>query len=176
MGSKAQSQSTKKNLSSSDIAKRNLIKTWKAECKKIIAGKHPGRGESFVRMPGENYRDSEGPVFGSWLEICYLSGELEAEARSGDVEAAKLKYSKNWTGLWTVEWSEEQGFFHTQEADTRLLENIHNFLTKRQNQYNIIGIFNTYNEAKEFIQSSVVCSAVVQALLQSSRQALAFEL
>ena len=30
MGSKAQSQSTKKNLSSSDIAKRNLIKTWKA--------------------------------------------------------------------------------------------------------------------------------------------------
>lgn len=90
MGSKAQSQSTKKNLSSSEIAKRNLIKTWKAECKKIIAGKHPRRGESFLRMPGENYRYSEGPVFGSWLEICYLSGELEAEVRSGDVEAAKL--------------------------------------------------------------------------------------
>jgi hypothetical protein len=66
-----------------------------------------------------------------------------------------LKYSKNWTGLWTVEWSEEQGFFHTQEADTRLLENIHNFLTKRQNKYNIIGIFNTYNEAKDFIQDMV---------------------
>ena len=55
----------------------------------------------------------------------------------------------------TVEWSEEQGFFHTQEADIRLLENIHNFLTKRQNKYNIIGIFNTYNEAKDFIQDMV---------------------
>jgi hypothetical protein len=64
-------------------------------------------------------------------------------------------YSKNWNGLWTVEWSEEQGHFHMQEAHTRLSENIHNYLTKRQNQYNIIGIFNSYNEAKEFIQDMV---------------------
>ncbi len=42
-----------------------------------------------------------------------------------------------------------------QEAHTRLSENIHNYLTKRQNQYNIIGIFNSYNEAKEFIQDMV---------------------
>lgn len=90
MGSKAQSQSTKKNLSSSDIAKRNLIKTWKAECKKIIAGKHPKPGKSFLRMPGENYRNSEEPVFGSWIEICHLGGELEAEVLSGSVEAAKM--------------------------------------------------------------------------------------
>ena len=90
MGSKAKGESTTKNVSSSDIAKKNLIKTWKAECKKIMAGKHPKPPESFLRIPGENYRDSEGPVFGSWLEICYLGGELEAEARSGDVEAAKL--------------------------------------------------------------------------------------
>jgi hypothetical protein len=65
------------------------------------------------------------------------------------------QYSENWRGLWTVEWSEEQGCFHTQEADTRLLENIHNFLTKRQNQYHIIGILNSYNEAKAFIQDMV---------------------
>lgn len=90
MGSKAKGESTTKNVSSSDIAKKNLIKTWKAECKKIIAGKHPKPPESFLRIPGENYRDSEGPVFGSWLEICYLGGELESEARSGNVEAAKL--------------------------------------------------------------------------------------
>jgi hypothetical protein len=89
-GSKAQGESTKKNASSSDIARRNLIRSWLANCKKIIAGKYPAPIKSLPRMPSENYRDSEGPVFGSWLEICYLGGELEAEVRSRNVEAAKV--------------------------------------------------------------------------------------
>ena len=65
-----------------------------------------------------------------------------------------MNYTKElWQGLWVVEWSEEQGFFHTQEADTRLAENIHNYLTGRpNNQYNTIGVFNSFKEATDFIQ------------------------
>ena len=67
-----------------------MIKSWRADCKKIIAGNDPSPVKPVIREPGESFRDTEGPVFGSWLDICNLSVELESEVRSRNLEAAKM--------------------------------------------------------------------------------------
>jgi len=58
----------------------------------------------------------------------------------------------NWSGLWVVEWSEEQKQFHLESAESRLKDSIKGFFARHdRGGWITLGVFNSMNEGEQFI-------------------------
>jgi hypothetical protein len=62
-------------------------------------------------------------------------------------------YKEQWNGLWTLEWNEVQKKFHIEQADTRFLSSLNDFLNKQVSEWYTLGVFNSYKDAASFADS-----------------------
>lgn len=53
--------------------------------------------------------------------------------------------------LLTVEWCENQGFFHIADAEVTFTKNLFDFFNGVQGQWITLGIFESHEEARSFI-------------------------
>jgi hypothetical protein len=62
----------------------------------------------------------------------------------------KIINETKWNDMWTLEWNEKQKKFHIDFANNRFNNNTNEFISKSDNAWSCLGVFNYYKEAEQY--------------------------